>query len=616
MQTSRNLHRTSSFVAFAALLTSIWILMVGYHGLTGDAQLYGFQALARIHPALRTDLYLQNTTQDQFTVFSPLYAFFIRWFGLDAAARLLTLIFTIWLLVAAWSLTRSLINREIAWLATGFLMIVPTDYGALGVFHFFERFLTARLPAEALVVTALSCHFGGMRRLALALGIAALVVHPLMALPGCLLLVTLWVSTRVSIVATAAGLFLAICVASTSNLSSVPHPFIVMDDTWLNVVRERSQFLFPQTWSAHDWELNIRPMLYAAVTVLVVQDQRVHKLCLNAALVGVAGVAIALIASIVGPSALLIQGQAWRWIWVVGFISILFLPITAFSMWRDQKCGPFCSILLVCGWAISDSAAPVALALVIWLSRPYIGARASLVFRSMSGLAAVAILAWTGCKSWKIMAASHPPAEQLIQIFSLKIPALIVLIILWRLVRNDRIVWGPAIGGTMALVLAAAVAPSSLKQRRVMDWPAEKKEFSAWIDAIPPTSTVLVTPPRDVGGFVWFTLGRPNYLSVDQSAGVVFSRATALEVERRSQVLLPLMRPNWEIRTELERVASTLRSDSAARPLTLESLESVCRDPALGFVISPQNVGFDPLVHQASGDWKGWNLYDCRRERG
>ena len=52
--------------------------------------------------------------------------------------------------------------------------------------------------------------------------------------------------------------------------------------------------------------------------------------------------------------------------------------------------------------------------------------------------------------------------------------------------------------------------------------------------SFPPTSTVLVAPPRDVGAFVWFTLGRPNYLALDQSAGVVFSRATALEVRRRS----------------------------------------------------------------------------------
>ena len=609
--------RVSASLALVCLLAAIWLLTQGYHGLTGDGQIYAFQALARIHTPLATDLYLQHTSQDRFTVFSPLYATFIRWLGMEGAARLLTLAFTIWLLIAAWSLARALTDREIAWWAVGFLLILPSDYGASGVFHFFERFLTARLPAEALIVTALSCHFRGMRRLSLALGGAALFVHPLIALPGCLLLICSWVPSRVSGVGAVAGVFFVLCAATAAScLSAVSHLLVVMDNAWLEVVRERSQFLFLDLWSAHDWDLNIRPLLYAAFAALAAPDERVRKLCLDATVVGAAGLAVAFIGSLVGPVALLVQGQAWRWIWVVGFIGILLLPITASSVWRDDKCGPFCAILLVWGWALSDSAAPVALSLTIWLSRPYIGPRASLVLRWMAALAGVAILAWTASKSWTILASPSSAAEQLRQIFSLKIPALLALMVFWREIRNDRIVWGPVVGGVVALVLAVAVAPSSFKERRVLDSPAAIEQFSEWTNAIPPTSTVLVVPPRDVGGFVWFTLGRPNYLSVDQSAGVVFSRATALEVERRSQILLPLMSPNWKIRTSLKESASAAGSGAAAdRRLTPGSLVSVCRDPALGFVISPEDVGFDPLVHQEAGAWKGWNLYDCRRVR-
>src|SRR5450432_1043473 len=84
-------------LAFTAMLLPLWLLMHGYQGLTADAQLYAFQAIARIHPQLATDLYLQNTSQDQFTIFSPFYAFFIAHLGLEGAARLLTVIFTAWL---------------------------------------------------------------------------------------------------------------------------------------------------------------------------------------------------------------------------------------------------------------------------------------------------------------------------------------------------------------------------------------------------------------------------------------------------------------------------------------------------------------------------------------
>ncbi len=38
--------------AFILMAVTIWLFLRGYHGLLGDAQLYAFQALARIHPHL------------------------------------------------------------------------------------------------------------------------------------------------------------------------------------------------------------------------------------------------------------------------------------------------------------------------------------------------------------------------------------------------------------------------------------------------------------------------------------------------------------------------------------------------------------------------------------
>src|ERR1700721_1965521 len=92
----------SKIIGVVCFLTAVatWLLLRGYHGLLGDAQLYAFQALARIHPSLASDLYLQNTSQDQFTIFSPVYAWFIESLGLEHAARVLPLGFTLWLLAA------------------------------------------------------------------------------------------------------------------------------------------------------------------------------------------------------------------------------------------------------------------------------------------------------------------------------------------------------------------------------------------------------------------------------------------------------------------------------------------------------------------------------------
>jgi hypothetical protein len=96
---------------------------------------------------------------------------------------------------------------------------------------------------------------------------------------------------------------------------------------------------------------------------------------------------------------------------------------------------------------------------------------------------------------------------------------------------------------------------------------------------------------------------------------VVFSRATALEIRRRSLVLLPLTDPTWKILSGIRRHAAKLKDTAPTRPLTADSLVQVCSDPRLGFVISPETVGFDALRHTGEGAWKDWNLYDCRRAR-
>ena len=91
-----------------------------------------------------------------------------------------------------------------------------------------------------------------------------------------------------------------------------------------------------------------------------------RKLCAAAALVGAAGLAVAFIGGLIGPVALLVQGQAWRWVWIAVFIGAVLVPFTALHVWRDEKCGPLCAILLVSGWTLpgGDGTVCVALALI------------------------------------------------------------------------------------------------------------------------------------------------------------------------------------------------------------------------------------------------------------
>jgi hypothetical protein len=597
------------------MLTALWLLMQGYQGFAGDAQIYAFQALARIHPALSTDLYLQNTSQDNYTVFSPFYAWFIGWIGLDNSARLLTLFFTLWFFTAAWFLAAALTTSAAAWLAAASLMIVAGDYGAAGVFHVAESFLTARLPAEALIITAFACYYRGMRRVGVGAAIAALFVHPLMAVPGFLLLISLWLPVRLRLMGAIAAVFavLGIAVAATM-LPPAARVFTVMDADWVELVRERSQFLFLQLWSAHDWDINLRPLVFLIFFAVAADEKRIREICGATLLVGVCGLAVALVGCLIGPVAVLVQGQAWRWDWIACFISALLLPASLLHIYRDKMCGPLCAVLLISGWIVSSftGTACVLLALILWSLRRHVSERASPYFRWIAALSAGAALAWIASTSIDLGAMT---LNKIASLAGVKVAAALLFALLCWWLRRARSSW-PALMVSAALLTASIIiVPASLTQARSLGTDRDIQAFSDWSVTIPPTSAVFVAPTRDVGSFVWFTLRRPNYLALDQSAGVVFSRETALEVRRRSEVLLPVTDATWKILSGIRRRAAKLKDNAPTRPLTAVALMEICSDPKLGFVISPENVGFNPLRHTREGPWKDWNLYDCRRVR-
>jgi len=192
----------------------------------------------------------------------------------------------------------------------------------------------------------------------------------------------------------------------------------------------------------------------------------------------------------------------------------------------------------------------------------------------------------------------------------------VTVVPLWVWMRNTRVPMVRSAAAAAFLAAAALVLPGSLKQLRTSGSAAEIEEFKDWRDRIPPDSTVLVIPATKSASFAWFTLVRPSYLSVDQSAGVVFSPLTAQEVRRRSEVLRPVSEPDWRILTQIEQArAGNGQKGQAPYKLTAAALSAICGDPQLGFVVAAENVGFHPLTHHHPGNWNNWNLYDCRLVR-
>lgn len=613
------LRRGTVALALTLLLVSLWCLTHHYLGLGGDARLYAVQALARIHPNLSGDLYLRGTSQDSYTIFSDLYARCIDLLGLRSAALTLTLTFKVWFFVAAWALARRLSDARCAFLAVTLLILTACEYGAFSVFHYAEDWLTARSLAEALVATALACWFRGARLCGLLIACAAMIVHPLLALPGLLVMICLGLPLRLSILGAGAGILLSLLISLVALWRPFStHLLAVMDASWLEIVRERSEFLFLQFWRPRDWSLNVQPILSLSLSALVLRDERIGRLCAASILIGTAGMAVALIASLIGPVALLLQGQAWRWMWVTNLVSIVLLAPTVLAMARAGTGCRSCALLMLSAWTSPTiiGTSCLAGALILWLSRSRLRPSIGTMLDRFAVILGLGLLGWGIRSLWTAASSGFPGSLG-------TAPALITrstgLDFLYLAVVTALVYWLRATRSTLAVslmmgMLLAASAyclPRAMEARDREGSTEETNQFSDWRRVIPPNANVFVEPAHNSAGFAWFTLNRPSYLTVDQSSGVVFSRATALEVRRRSEVLLPLMDPDWMLLSGMHRTRTGSKTP-AVRTLTRDRLISVCADPELEFVVAASNVGFGPLRHHGPGNRGEWYLYDCR----
>ncbi len=80
-------------LGLALLVLACWMLLIPYRGITHDGTLYGLLALSHLHPgSLDHDMFVRFGVQNDFTVFTPLYAGVVRYLGFEHAAALLTLL--------------------------------------------------------------------------------------------------------------------------------------------------------------------------------------------------------------------------------------------------------------------------------------------------------------------------------------------------------------------------------------------------------------------------------------------------------------------------------------------------------------------------------------------
>jgi hypothetical protein len=605
-------------------LVALWTLTHRFRGIAHDGAIYAMQALARVHPYFATDVMLSGTSQDAFTLFSPLYAALIQKLGIVGAGTLLFSLCTAGYLFAAWLFIRRLFDSHAAYLTVAVLICVSADYGAWSIFNCAEDFLTARSVAEACVVGSIASYYSQRPWLAAGLLGIGMLMHPLMALPGLLLLLCLVAPARLA-AATAAVALAAAAVASLAavhGFAALPS-FKPMQPAWLEVVEQRSFFLFLKDWRVVDWQVQLRPLLSLTVAWAVIPDARIRKLCWAAALVGLSGLALAAVPDVIGPIPILLQGQPWRWVWTACMVALCLLAPSALLAWRIGGWGRVCASLMVMGWIFPpiDGEFAFAGAGLIWAVRSHL--RDSKRTLDFAAYAVIGIIsAWTLTNVWQLIdntvlhsKSAVDPIAFISWTFALVPLDLACAWLLYNAVCRYRFVRYLAPG--LLAALAICFLPSSLFSPKAFIALRLQDQYKSWRAAIPESSSVLLLDAPPVSAiFPWFTLERTSYTSSSQSAGVVFSEKIAAEIRRRSEVLKPVIQPDWRILSQFLQSPSKNPTDALTPPsLTAKSLGEICRDEQLGFVIAKDDVGFSPIKHTDGGDYVNWNLYDCRRVR-
>ncbi len=581
-------------------LLAIWLLTHRYFGIQHDGQFYAVQALARIDPAAYArDIFFAFGSQDNYSLFSPIYARLIGTIGLDRTAFLLLAGAHLAWALAAFALARQWLRGPTLWIGLGLLFAVPGHYGsqaemAHDVLRYSESFLTARSWAEPLVLAGVAAAIGGRPRLALAAMTTAFLCHPIMALPGVIFLV----GQRWHIKAWQLAL-LAILAAGCAFL--MPE----MDAEWLAEVRRRARFVMLDTWS---WGELLEPLAWAGILLAAASraEARLRAACRALAIAGIAGFYLALLGT-ASHAALLIQAQPWRCLWLLKLTALLALVMMFARHWHRSAADRWLLLGLTAAVLTAQTlGGPVALALALLAHHAWRDGRAPELPRwlPVAGTAALAItlletllallqqFGFLAQRLGDILSENNlMPTGDLAAYFqgplALLLPAGFAL--LFRLQSRQ-----PRLALALA-ALAAGIASAG--------WYRADDSLQQFVYSTPQARPFgeRIAPQETVywqGNllYTWFVLRQSGYASKEQGASALFSRPAAMESARR-----------------LDRLATfDTANASPAQEVRAAALRDLCRDPALDVAVLAQPITgltaaawFDPL-RQAP-----WSLYRC-----
>jgi hypothetical protein len=632
---SEQLRARLAIVGTLFTVIAIWMLAHPYLGIEyNDSALYSLLAMARLHPqSLPADVFLRFGSQDTYTVFSPLFAAAIRMFDLEPAAAALAFAGQMTFIICGWLLARSVMSARLALLSVGLLIALPSNYGVAHSFNYVESFLTPRQLAEAAILAALAANLARRYALMCVCLLAAIVLHPIMALAGIVMLGCL----HVAVPRPKLALVVAACAALLSlvPILVIPHGnFAPFDPQWLSLVTSGAWYLFLWQWKLADWAhvaLSIAVLALGASTSSV---PVVRKLCLATVLTAACSLAVCWFYLDVLHSVLFTQMQPWRWLWLVASLAVLLLPVIIRDCWRIGPPGRTAVVLLGATWMLSYITADsyvawtcIALACIACMMIRFENPPAvRLIFFASCALLVCAFMGNLAFKlQYVALNATDATHENLLDAKALQswggdgVLYALALVGAWSLIA-----WQGSRLSALLLCAAAGISCLALVPLAWRSWTnfhytaQSRASFAPWRDLIPQHAQV-VWPRNPMGA--WYLLERPSYYSGHQLAGDVFSRPKAIEIHRRASLVASALQATAPSPVTPTHASGTARSDDGtptvppnADNLNAPGLAVLCSDPQLDFYVSWTSLGPTPagvIVPNPAKPRHQLHLYRC-----
>lgn len=622
------LKENSTTVTLVIYAAALWFFYHPYLGIYHDGLFYAGQALRHLYPdRFSQDLFFLYGSQDDFSLFSRLYAPMIQWIGLNGATLTLLLFAHALWLIGAVALIKSFYQGDFRWIALILLFAFPRFYGSQELFRFSEHFLTARIFAEAFSLLAIALSLRQRPWMSAAACAAAFLFHPIMAAPAVAYLVFSKINIKTASALSGIGLILIIVIGVLPQ-NYLPAPLKPMDDTWHALAVTRSPFSFIDQWSTAEYG-HVLFMLSILAWASCFASPLIRSLSRIILLISITFLITSVISTITHTT-ILVQAQPWRVLWLTKIFAILAALWLYAAYWHKTQIHRIILLALALP-AISTISwtgflAPVLLFL-LWRQERH-------PETVLAGFAKSAVASLLGVAFFISLAASPEmmdlclgiaPSDPLDIVFKLFPPyGWLVFILPFfqpRWFTKTRMTRFIALLVSIELLIVSAWYWDRHKfgKENACIWdPGGLSDMEAYL----PEHAVVYF--QDSLAIPWLVLKRANYASFSQAAGLLFNRDTALEAERRLTLLYELGFSDRILGWDHTEAANgnvkiswhhteTANGNVEKGVLSFDGLENFCKGEPVDFLIlrayfpdaSPKIFEVDKLKTK-------YYVYDCR----